>query len=371
MRLLEHQGKKLLARYGVPLPRGALWPKLPPGVEDLVVKIQVPEGGRGKGGGVRFAASPGQAGDAARQLLDEWFGGTEGGCVYLEERLEIAEELYLAVSLDRDHRCYSILASRQGGVEVESVAAEDLLRLPVPVLSGLANEALGQVIAFLGLCGATAEAAAWIIPALHDLALTEDTELVEINPLVVTPEGALVAADAKVVLDPNAAFRHPGWRDYQSTAPGSAVERTIAEAGGVAVEIDPAGDIVAAVSGAGLMMATLDMIVAGGGRPRLMIDLGGIVLGSSEAMVPLFSSVSALSPKATFINAYMQTALCDDFARALAAAYSAAPFAGRLVVRLKGRHDEAAREILSPFGFEIHRDLAPALAATLAVTGEG
>jgi succinyl-CoA synthetase beta subunit len=137
----------------------------------------------------------------------------------------------------------------------------------------------------------------------------------------------------------------------------------------VGVEIDPAGTIVGVVSGAGLMMATLDLLVAGGCRPRLMIDLGGVVLGPSEGMVPLFETLGSLMPKATFINVYFQTALCDDFARALATAYAKAPFPGRVVMRLKGRNEGAARAILKPFGFQIHGDLRSALEATLAAAG--
>lgn len=366
MRLLEFQGKMLFARHGIPVPNGALWPDRPGEAESFVVKAQTPEGGRARRGGIRVAASPEEASKAAGTLCGSHVGECRVDRVYVEERLDIVRELYLAVALDRDHRCYSILASPDGGVDIESVSAERLLRRPVDPLSGPSADDLRQVVQFLGVTGVTAETATVVIAALHHLVVAEDAQLVEINPLAVTGRGDLVAADAKVVLDANAAFRHPDWRELAVPHEGTELERTISAAGAVPVEVDRGGDIVGVVSGAGLMMATLDMIAEAGGRPRLMVDLGGVVLGGEEGMVAVFRALGGLSSRATFINAYLQTALCDNFARALVAAYSAAPFSGRVVVRLKGRNGDVAREILKPLGFDVHSELEPALAATLA-----
>jgi succinyl-CoA synthetase beta subunit len=366
MRLLEFEGKRLFARHGIAVPDGVLWPDLPVSPTGFVVKAQVPEGGRGKAGAIRFAESADAVAEAAEGLRKATVGGHRVDRVYVEERLDIARELYLAVAVDRDRRCHSLLAAAEGGVEVESLPPERIHRRPVDPLRGVTPGDLERLIAALALPATAADAAAAIVAALYALVLAEDASLAEINPLALTAAGRLIAADAKVILDGNAAFRHPEWRDLAAPGEGSTVERAISTAGSVGVEVDPEGDIVGVVSGAGLMMASLDMLVAGGGRVRLMIDLGGVVLAGPERMVPVLRTVGGLSPKVTFINAYFQTARCDGFARALAEAYARVPFAGRVIVRLKGRNDAAARAILEPLGFTILADLEPALAAVLA-----
>ena len=366
MQLPEFEGKRLFRRHGIPVPRGVLWPELPETPDGFVVKAQIAEGGRGKRGGIRFAATAPAAAAAAEALLGSVIGGHRVDEVYVEERLDIAAELYLSVVLDRGRCCYAILAAPRGGVDVEARAVEGLVRLPLDPLSAPGAAQLDRTVAALGLSGATADAARALVASLTRLVLAEDAQLAEINPLALTEQGALVAADARVVLDPNAAFRHPEWRGWSLPPEGSDVERAIAATGSVAVEVDPAGDILAVVSGAGLMMATLDMLVAGGGRPRLMIDLGGVVLAGAERIVPVLRAATKLAPKATFFNAYFQTALCDHFARALADAHAELPLTGAVVVRLKGRNDGAARRILEPLGFTVMSDLEPALAATLA-----
>lgn len=366
MRLLEFQGKRLFLRHGIPVPKGALWPHLPAGGDAFAVKAQTPEGGRGKRGGIRFADSLEDARDVAIALRALRIGANKVDRVYVEERLDIIRELYLAVTLDHDRRCYSVLTSPDGGIDIERLPTERILHLPVNPLSGLSIEDVQRVARFLELTDAAAETATVITAALYDLVIAEDARLAEINPLAVTRGGNLVATDAKVILDANAAFRHPEWKELAIPDEGTEVERAISATGAVAVEVDPGGDVAGVVSGAGLMMATLDMIVKGGGRPQLMIDLGGVVLGGEQSMVRVFQAVSRISPRVAFINAYLQTARCDNFARALVATYSTVPFAGMVVIRLKGRNDETARQILKPLGFGVHTDLEPALAQTLA-----
>lgn len=365
MKLLEHQGKSILSKYGIAVPNGSLWPALPDGAARFAVKAQVRSGGRGKAGGIRFADSAAEAGAAARALLAAEIGGHAVTEVLVEERLDIAHEFYLAVVIDRDARRRTILASPDGGVEIESVPPARLLRVPIDPLLGPRPFHLRRVAGFLAPPEAARAAVEAAVAALYALAEDEDAVLAEINPLAVTAAGDVVAADAKLVLDPRAAYRQPGQAGLAAPPEGSAIERAVAAAGGTAVEIDPEGDVVGIISGAGVTMATCDMLVDLGARVRCVIDLGGGPIGNPEGMVPVFRAVAALEPRVTFINAYLHSSLADDFARAVVAAHRQAPVRGRVLLRLLGRNAEEGRRILAPLGFEVHEDLVGALEAVV------
>ncbi|WP_137389978.1 ATP-grasp domain-containing protein [Rhodoligotrophos defluvii] len=362
MNLLEAEGKALIARHGIAVPRGALWPELPETEGALVVKAQVPTGRRGKAGGIRFAAGHQQAESAAKALLGMEIGGHRANAVYVEERLEILHEHYLAVALDRDRRCHLIIASPKGGMDIEEVDEHHILRLPIDPLLGLRSFHADCVARFLTEDGHDQTPLSELVASLYRAVVAVDAELIEINPLAVTP-GGLVAADAKVILDDNARFRHPEWPDSTDRTDRSTFERAAATAGAVGVEVDPEGDTVAVVSGAGLMMATLDLLADAGLKVRAVIDLGGTVLSGADGLQQVLSAVAPLNPRVTFLNAFMQTAFCDVFAEGLAGAHASAPLPGRIVVRLKGRRADVGRARLQPLGFEIHEDLEPAIAA--------
>ncbi len=366
MDLLEHEGKRLLARHGIAVPRGALWPELPEGVAGYAIKAQVRAGMRGKRGGVRFAASAAEAGEAARALLGSRLGDAAVEQVYVEERLDIARELYLAVAIDRDASRRVILASPAGGVDIEAAPGEMVLRLPVDPLIGVLPFMARRGVRFLGPPAAAARELGAVVSALYELAVAEDAELAEINPLAVTARGAVIAADAKLRLDARARFRHADWAELRPPETGSEIERAIRRAGGAAAELDPEGDVVGVISGAGLMMATLDLMVALGIRVRCVIDMGGTPLGGAEGLVPIFEAVAAMRPKVTFINAYFHTALADSFARGVIGAAERQPLKGRVILRLVGREAEAGRRLLAPLGFEAHDDLEASLAAVAA-----
>lgn len=363
MDLLECDGKALLVRHGFQVPKGTLWPKLPDDAGALVVKAQVPSGKRGKLGGILFADTREQASSHAESLSGQRLAGHEVGAVYIEERLTIARELYLAVALDRDAGCYTLIASPDGGMAIEEVKYARILKLPVDPLIGLQPFQVAEAARFLADGTSASEAFVSAVEMLFNVAQAEDAELAEINPLALLDDGRVLAADAKVVLDDNAAFRRSFEADVTLKAGSarSALERSIAQAGAVGVEVDPDGDVVAVVSGAGLMMATLDLLKNAGLKVRCVVDLGGSVLAGGEGLRRVFEAVAAAAPKVTFLNAFMQTALCDEFARMLAAAQEASPLGGRVVVRLKGRYADTGREILKGQGFEVFEDLGPAL----------
>jgi len=366
MKLLEYQAKGLFARHGIAVPRGALWPDLPDDVEVYVIKAQIPAGGRGKGGGIHFADSKAAVGIAAAALDRVTIGEHKVEKIYVEQRLDIARELYLAVVIDRDRRCRTIVASPDGGVDVEAVPAERILKVPVDPLLGLRPFVVNRVVRFLSPPPDAEKDLARTVLALHDLSVREDAELAEINPLALTFSGAVVAADAKVVLDGRARFRHPEWEDFEAPAEGTKFERAIAAAGGVAAEMDPNGDVVAVVSGAGLMMASLDALVDMGARMRCVVDMAGTPFGEAPGLVRVFQAVATLNAKVTFINANFHTALADNVARSMANAYAKAPLSGRIILRLVGRNAEEGRAILTPLGFEAHGDLESGLKAVIA-----
>lgn len=371
MDLLECDGKALLARHGLRVPKGTLWPKLPDDAGALVVKAQVPSGKRGKLGGILFADTREQAMSHAENLNGQRLAGHEVGAVYIEERLTIARELYLAVAVDRDAGCYTIIASPDGGMSIEEVNRARILKLPVDPLLGLQPFQAAEAARFLADDKSAPEAFVPAVEMIFNLAQAEDAELVEVNPLALLDDGRVVAADAKVILDDNAAFRRSFEADVtlKAVSGQSTLERAVAEIGAVGVEVDPNGDVVAVVSGAGLMMATLDLLKNAGLRVRCVVDLGGSVLAGGEGLRRVFEAVAVASPKVTFLNAFMQTALCDEFARMLAAAQEASPLGGRVVVRLKGRYADIGREVLKEQGFEVFEDLDPALNVLTAQTG--
>jgi succinyl-CoA synthetase beta subunit len=371
MDLLEHQGKALFRRHGVPVPDGRLWPERPSGPGGYVVKAQVPAGGRGKAGGIGFA-DDGEAADMlASGLLGREIGDHAVGAILIERRLDIRREDYLAVALDRDRRCLTLVHALGGGVEVESLPPEALTRVAVDPLIGLRDFHVAAVLEAAKVDGETRRAYGAVVRALYRLVVAEEATLAEVNPLALTADGGVVAADAKVVLDDNAAFRRAALpEDGDGQAIGtSALEQAVRATGAVGVEVDPDGDVVAVVSGAGLMMATLDLLVERGHRVRAVVDLGGTVLAGGAVLARVFAAVAAAGPRVTLLNAFMQTALCDEFARMLVQAEEMSPLRGTVVVRLKGRQADEGRRLLDARGFRVHEDLVPALDALADAAG--
>ena len=371
MDLLEYQGKALFRRYGIPVPSGRLWPGQPDWDGSLVVKAQVPAGGRGKAGGIGFAADWQEANRMAGDMQGGSLNGRPVQAILIEQRLDIRRELYLALAVDRDRRCLSLLVAAHGGVDVEELPDGSMARIAIDPLLGLRDFHVAAALRSGCIEEGQRPAFAELIRSLHRLAIGEDAELVETNPLVITGEGEVIAADAKIVLDDNAAFRRKPLDEEVSPAlhaRRSLLETEIARSGAVGVEVDPHGEVVAVVSGAGLMMATLDLLCEKGLPVRCAVDLGGTVLAGGEVLSRVFEAVGAAHPRVTFLNAFMQTALCDEFARMLLDAHLRKPLSGRIVVRLKGRNAHIGRDLLARQGFEVHEDLAPAVKALAGST---
>ena len=370
MKLLEYQGKQLFSRYGIPIPTGALWPNHPKELESVAIKAQVPAGKRGKRGGIEFADGATAIEVSAREMQGRALGDDLIEQVLIEERLEIERELYLAVVIDRDARCRTILASAQGGVDIETVPKENILRLPIGATGEIQASAIEQISSFLELPKTTKAGVATIVEALCRLAHDEDADVAEINPLAVIRGGDVVAADSKVVLDDRARFRHPEWENLDVAPERTPFELAISEHRGYAIDVDPEGQVVAIIGGAGAMMATFDRLIDLGVPMRAVVDLGGTAMYGAAGMTPIFQAVADLKTPIIFFSTFFQTSRCDLVAEGIAEACAQAAPKSRLLARMEGNSGERGREILGEIGFEVNEKIEPALTAVAAACKE-
>jgi succinyl-CoA synthetase beta subunit len=379
MKIHEYQAKQIFARYGVPIPRGypatsvdeaeAAAKKLAQetGSPVVVVKAQIHAGGRGKGGGVKVAK--GGAAEA-RELAQKILGmqlvthqtGPEGQKVrrlYIEQGLDIARELYLGAVVDRDRRRIAFMVSTEGGVEIEKVAAETpekILTVHVDPAVGFAAYQARELAFALGLGGNKETLAKFVklLAALYEVVTREDCSLCEVNPLVITKAGAVVALDAKVTFDDNAEFRHPEWRELEDKDEEDPVELEAKAAGLNYVSLD--GNVGCLVNGAGLAMATMDIIKHFGKdhgvAPANFLDVGG---GANQEQVTKAFKMILKSPKvkAIFVNIFGGIMKCDVIANGVVAAAKELGLKVPLVVRLEGTNVELGRKILGESGLAI------------------
>lgn len=344
MRLYEHQGKELFAKYGIPVPRGRLAAtpeEAERGARELgggaVLKAQLLVGGRGKAGLIRRVNSPEEAREVAAGLLQRC------PTLLVEEVAKIEKELYVALLVDRDAKEVVLLASAAGGVDVESAGRRVLRRGLDPHL-GLREFHARALARRLGLTGEAAAHFPKVLLSLYRLFRELDGELAEINPLAVTPKG-LVALDARVILDDNAAFRHA---DIAATAPAdilSPLEKRAREQGLQYVELD--GEIGVVGNGAGLVMATLDLVAHFGGRPANFCDLGGGT-GADVTARAIDLVVSHPKVKVLLVNIMAGITRCDDVAKGILTVREKIKVPA--VVRMVGTNQAEGRKILEEAG---------------------
>ena len=362
MKIHEYQAKRLLRALGVAVPRGhlALTPTEAEGAfrqlggPIAVVKAQIHAGGRGKGGGVKLARSAEEARELARAMLGMTLRtpqtGPEGQIVrkvYVEEGQRIARELYLAITLDRETGRVTLVASADGGMEIEEVAArtpERILKVAVDPVTGLMPHQARRLAFALGLDGEAVGAFSRFATALHGAYLATDASLVEVNPLAVTVEGAVVALDAKMVFDDNALHRRPDVAALRDPDEEDPREARAKEHDLQYIALD--GDIGCMVNGAGLAMATMDIIRLSGGRPANFLDVGG---GADEEKVTEAFKLLLADPnvKAVLVNIFGGIMKCDVIAKGILAAATQVGLDRPLVVRLQGTNVELGKEILS------------------------
>jgi succinyl-CoA synthetase beta subunit len=361
VKLAEWRGKELFRRYGIPVPAGSVVRSLAEAQEAVrrgtvplpcVVKSQVLAGGRGKAGLIRFAASEAELAAVVPALIGREFHGETVKELLLEPKAAIGRELYLSLTLDRSARVPILLASAQGGVEIETLPDEALLRLPVHPFAGLAGYEKRLVARLFGLTPPASAQLPGLLDAMWRAFLAEDAELVEINPLAVV-EGRLAALDAKVIIEDDAGFRHREYADLRDDR--TPLEEIAREKDIAFVQLD--GDIGVIANGAGLTMATLDVLSQFGGRPGVFLDLGGT--DDPDKVTEAFLLMARAKPSVVFLNIFGGVTRCDTVARGLVAAMKQVPASERfpLVARIRGNNEEEGRALLAQAGVTALSDL--------------
>ena len=356
MNLHEYQAKELFARYGLPVLPGQV-ATTPEEAADIaasiggtvVLKAQVLTGGRGKAGGVKLAHSPEEALEKARDILALTIKGFPVRKVLVAKAADIERELYLSVVLDRAARQPLVMLSAEGGVEIEEVAKtnpEKIVRHHIGPGGLRAYQARALFAPLLKDAKLVAQATD-ILLKLWNVYAQGDCSLAEINPLAITPQGQVLALDAKVILDDNAEFRHREWSTWRDPAEETPGARLAREFGLSYVKLQ--GDIGCVVNGAGLAMATMDLVKHYGGEPANFLDIGGS--SNPDKVTAALKIITGDSHvRAILFNIFGGITRCDDVARGIVQSLEASPLSVPLVIRLTGTNEEQARKILSDRG---------------------
>jgi succinyl-CoA synthetase beta subunit len=367
MKIHEYQAKAILAKYGVPVPEGEVVQtpadaagvarRLGGGVS--VVKAQIHAGGRGKGGGVKVVKSPDEAERAAGQILGMTLvtyqtgpRGQKVAKVLVEQGLQIKRELYLGVVIDRSSEKPVMMASQQGGVEIEQVAEETpdaIFKEYIHPGVGLAGYQARKLAFALGLEGPQIAQATKFMTAVWDAFRATDASLIEINPLIVTGDGTLLALDAKMTFDDNALYRHPDFKEMRDLSEEDPLEIEASRHSLNYIKLD--GTIGCMVNGAGLAMATMDIIKLAGGEPANFLDVGGGA--NAEQIKNAFRILmSDTSVKAVLINIFGGILRCDVLAEGVIAAVRDLGVPVPIVIRMEGTNVEKGKQMLRDSGLD-------------------
>ena len=368
MNIHEHQAKTLLGEFGVPVPRGtavfsadeAVAAATSLGGPVYVVKAQIHAGGRGKAGGVKVVKTTDEVRKIATDLLGKTLvthqTGPEGREVrrlYVEDGCDIAEELYLSLLVDRGNSRVTIIASSEGGMDIEEVAANEpdkILSLGIDPATGLQPHHMRRIASILGLAGATAKQLPSFLNGLFKAFCDLDASLVEINPLVVTGAGDLLALDAKMSFDDNALYRHPEIMELRDLSEEDPAEVRASEFDLNYIKLD--GDIGCMVNGAGLAMATMDIIQLNGAAPANFLDVGGSA--TTERVTEAFKIIlSDDNVKGILVNIFGGIMRCDIIAEGVVSAARTLGLTKPLVVRLEGTNVELGKKIMAESGLDI------------------
>jgi succinyl-CoA synthetase beta subunit len=351
--LFEYQGKQLFARYAIPVSDGAVAETVDDAVAaaervgyPVVVKAQVQVGGRGKAGGVKLATNTDEAREHAGNILGLEIKGHVVRRIWVEHASDIAEEYYASFTLDRAAKKYLGMLSAQGGVEIEQVAEENpeaLAKIAIDPVDGLSEAACREWVEQAKLNPKATDGAVDLLLKLYEAFVGADADLVEINPLILTPDGRVHALDAKVSLDDNARFRHPEWDEFTGLEKLDPREREASERGLQYVGLD--GDVGLIANGAGLAMATCDIVHEVGGQPANFLDIGG---GASAQVMASALEVINNDPsvKSIFINIFGGITKGEEVANGIVQALEQVEISSPIVIRLDGTNAEQGREIL-------------------------
>lgn len=358
MRLYEYEGKNIFSRYDIPVPKGSVASSVEEVVKKIseiglpaVLKAQVLVGGRGKAGGIKLVRNIEEAKHVSEHLFKTGVKGVPVKKILVEEAVNIIKEYYISLTIDRSLRKYVYLVSSEGGVDIEEIAAskpEAIHKIYIDPLVGLRDYHLRRIAESLNLDPENSKRIQIIAKGLYKIMTDYDADLVEINPLALTDKG-LVALDSKITIDDNALFRHKDLEESLSADPREFTEEeVIAKKHGFSY-VSLEGDIGIIGNGAGLTMATLDLVAHFGGKPANFLDIGG---GASAERVKAALSLLLRDKriKAVFINVYGGITRCDEVARGIISALEETGIRKPLVVRLVGTREEEGRKILEEAG---------------------
>lgn len=347
MKLTEAKSRDLLSKHGIPVPRGKEVGS-PLDITEVpapvVIKAQVPVGGRGKAGGIKFAGHLEEARARAAEILGMKIGGYSVRSVLVAEKIDIVRELYLGITVDREAGMPLIMASAQGGMEIEGVPEEKIFKDHINPLIGLQGYQLKNMVQLLGLDKALGQQVSDIARKLFTAVKEEDAELIEINPLAVTTSGQLIAGDAKAVIDDDSLYRHPEYKDVEQDL--TPLEKEARDKGISFVQLE--GSIGVIANGAGLTMATLDALALMGGKGGTFLDLGGT--DDPEKVKQAFRILKKAKPKVILMNIFGGITRCDTVAQGVHEVVKAEGAGAPVVARIKGWYEEKAREILKDAG---------------------
>ena len=378
MNIHEYQAKDILRALGVPIPPGevATTPDEARAIaarigKQVVVKAQVHAGGRGKAGGVKLAKDATEASDKAKAILGMQIKGLTVEKVLVTEASDIASEAYVGIIMDRASRKPVFMVSPAGGIDIEEVAAktpEKILKLPVDTRYGLQPYQAMRLGFFLYDDLAKARAAAKIMQQLYTGFIQSGCSLAEINPLVVTPAGEVVALDAKMVIDDNELDRRPAIASLRDETAEAASEVDARNANLTFIKLD--GNVGCCVNGAGLAMATMDLVKYYGGEPANFLDIGGS--SSPEKVIAAIKIITAdPNVKAILFNIFGGITRTDDVANGIVTATKQNPLKVPIVIRLTGTNEEIAMKILNDNGFSASSDMDEAVKNAVALASGG
>lgn len=376
MKLHEYQAKEVFAKHGLKIPNGipAFSPEqvaeavkrlesAHPDLAKVVVKSQVHVGGRGKAGGVKVVAKE-DAVETSKKILGMDIKGLTVKKLLVEQAIDIAKEYYVGITLDRSRRQSVLMASSMGGVDIEEVAVthpEAIIKVWIDPNLGLTPFQINQVIYDANL----PKEAAGFIKTLYEVYTQYDCSIAEINPLVLTGDGTVIAADAKIDIDDNALFRHQDLLVYADPEESDKNELEAKAAGLSYVELD--GDIGCVVNGAGLAMATMDAVKYGGGQPANFLDIGGS--SNPDKVTAAMQILKRKQVKGVLFNIFGGITRCDDVAKGIIAAVERMGGIDiPLVIRLTGTNEDVARQMLTEKGYKVGSSMEEAVKEIIALT---
>jgi succinyl-CoA synthetase beta subunit len=375
LKLFEYEAKNILKEYGIPVPKGDIASNSKDAEaiareigRPVVLKSQILVSGRGKSGGIVFADDAIEAKRAASNLIGSTIKGSTVGSLLVEERLNLVEQFYTSVTIDRQARSYIVLASTSGGVDIEEVAQtspDKISRYWVDPTVGFGKpDAIGMLTRF-NMNKDEATKFASVIGTLYQVAMDCDAELVEVNPLAKIPSGELVAADARMIVDDNALFRHPEFRDKSSQRVGDTPREAEARKQKLAY-VDLDGDIGIIGNGAGLVMSTIDLVQLLGGRPGNFLDIGG---GAQTEIIKrgVILVMSKPEVRAVLINILGGITRCDIVAQGIIEGLNESSLKKPIVVRMMGTNEKEGAQILHQAGINTYPNMEEAVAEVLKV----